>query len=88
MTHVDSLVIRIFQLPDPFIMIWDHPVLQRAILHTSQDQLGDLKSTSTLYWPIAKDNRDLAEKTHLETRLAKVDIGHSRLRFAFRHLKF
>lgn len=41
--HVDALVVSVFELADPFFVVRDHPVLERAVLHTAEDQLGHLQ---------------------------------------------
>jgi hypothetical protein len=38
-THVDTLIISVFELPNPLIMVFDHPIRSGTILHDPKYQL-------------------------------------------------
>lgn len=37
--HVDALVVGVLELPDPLLVVRDHPILEGAVLHTPEDKL-------------------------------------------------
>jgi len=42
-THVDTLIVSVFELSDTLLMIWDHPFRSGTVLHTSKDEFGYLR---------------------------------------------
>jgi hypothetical protein len=68
-THVDALVVGILHLPDPLVVVVDHPLLPRPIRHEAEDQLGHLSSFSATGTSAMRDlsltfNPDLPRLTY------------------------
>ena len=40
--HVDALVIAVLELLDALVVIRNHPILPRAVLHAAHDDFGHL----------------------------------------------
>lgn len=64
-THVDPLVIGVLQLPNPLVVVRNHPLLTGSILHTPENEFGYLARGGKYHLRISRLARRLTLRPDL-----------------------